>query len=136
MRVARFKDLEELLTQVRGEEVIKGRKWDKERIVFTATEFIREQKARMNSIQTEVKQIETEVDDLRNEKLELRADKSYLKDELAKLREENKRLKKDNITLWQSMRKEVRTNNEEEERKSKTYHQCHVPVQDTTLTFD
>eukprot|EP00188_Purpureofilum_apyrenoidigerum_P004404 Plantae.Rhodophyta-Purpureofilum_apyrenoidigerum.ctg49688.p1 GENE.Plantae.Rhodophyta-Purpureofilum_apyrenoidigerum.ctg49688~~Plantae.Rhodophyta-Purpureofilum_apyrenoidigerum.ctg49688.p1 ORF type:complete len:276 (-),score=65.40 Plantae.Rhodophyta-Purpureofilum_apyrenoidigerum.ctg49688:57-839(-) len=101
---ASFKDLERLLTETRGEEVIKGRKWDKEKIVNGASEHIRHQETRITTIHGELEQMGKELDELRSEKVELRADKTYLKEELVKLREENSRLRNDNITLWQAIR--------------------------------
>lgn len=109
LRAASFKDLEGLLSEARGEKLIKGRKWDKEKIVYGAVEHIQSQEARLKSVRQELEQLETILMELRGEKVELRADKVYLKDELEKLREENRRLRSDNLVLREAMSKQVRS---------------------------
>ncbi|KAJ8906850.1 hypothetical protein NDN08_003334 [Rhodosorus marinus] len=101
-----FKKLEDVLCRSRGEDVIHGRKWDREKIVHGATEHIKEQEERLASLRSELSKIAAQVDDIRSEKVELRADKLYLKEELEKLQEENQRLRHDNKILIQSMNKE------------------------------
>mmetsp|Transcript_20526 Transcript_20526/g.29773 ORF Transcript_20526/g.29773 Transcript_20526/m.29773 type:complete len:254 (-) Transcript_20526:335-1096(-) len=101
-----FKKLEDVLSRSRGEDVIHGRKWDREKIVHGATEHIKEQEERLASLRSELSKIAAQVDDIRSEKVELRADKLYLKEELEKLQEENQRLRHDNRILIQSMNKE------------------------------
>uniref|UniRef100_A0A7S2ZKT8 Uncharacterized protein n=1 Tax=Rhodosorus marinus TaxID=101924 RepID=A0A7S2ZKT8_9RHOD len=104
---ASFKTLEAVLSSCRGEEIIRGKKWDREKIVHGATEHITEQEQRLGILRAELAKISATVEDVRNEKVELRADKLYLSEELEKLKEENKRLRQDNKILRQPMNREV-----------------------------
>ncbi|KAJ8903416.1 hypothetical protein NDN08_004524 [Rhodosorus marinus] len=101
-----FKTLEAVLSSCRGEEIIRGKKWDREKIVHGATEHITEQEQRLGILRAELAKISATVEDVRNEKVELRADKLYLSEELEKLKEENKRLRQDNKILRQPMNRE------------------------------